>query len=97
MFVLKLIGKILLLPVWVILAVTWLLVHIAVGIFSIFHGFWKIFLGIFIILSVAFGLWQNVVILSCAILATFLILFAGAAVEVLLETARQGIGRLILE
>ena len=96
MFVLKLIGKILLLPVWVILAITWLFVHIVVGIFSIFHGFWKVFFTLFIILAIAFGMYQNAFIFVCAIVATFLILLAGCAVDVLLETARKGVGRLIL-
>ena len=96
MFVLKLVGKILLLPVWVILAITWLFVHIVVGIFSIFHGFWKVFFTLFIILAIAFGMYQNAFIFVCAIAATFLILLAGCAVDVLLETARKGVGRLIL-
>ena len=96
MFVLKLIGKILLLPGWVILAITWLFVHIVVGIFSIFHGFWKVFFTLFIILAIAFGMYQNAFIFVCAIVATFLILLVGCTVDVLLETARKGIGRLIL-
>ena len=65
MLVLKLIGKILLLPVWVILAITWLVVHILVSTFSIFHGFWKAFFTLFTILAIAFGMYQNVVVCFC--------------------------------
>lgn len=96
MFVLRLIGKILLLPVWVILAITWLVVHIVVGIFSIFHGLWKVFFTLFAILAIAFGMYQNALIFVGAIAFTFAILIAGAAVDVLLEQARRGIGRVIL-
>lgn len=97
MLVLKLIGKILLLPVWVILAITWLVVHILVSIFSIFHGFWKAFFTLFTILAIAFGMYQNALILAGAIAVTFLILLAGAAIDLLLEEARKEVGRLISE
>lgn len=96
MFVLKLIGKILLLPVWVILAITWLVVHILVSVFSIFHGFWKVFFTLFTILAIALGMYQNALIFAGTIAIIFVILFAGVAVEVLLEEARKGIGRVIL-
>lgn len=96
MFILRLVGKILLLPVWVILAITWLVVHIAVGVFSIFHGFWKVFFTLFAILAIAFGMYQNAMIFVGAIAVTFLFLVAGAAIDVLLEEARRGIGRMIL-
>ena len=46
--------------------------------------------------SAAFGMYQNALIFSGAIAVTFVILVAGAAVDVLLEEARIGIGRVIL-
>lgn len=95
MLVLKLIGKILLLPVWVILAITGLVVHILVSIFSIFHGFWKVFFILFIILALAFRMWQNTVIFIMAITITFTILIAGISVDVILEEARKRVGRQI--
>lgn len=96
MLVLKLIGKILLLPVWVILAITWLVVHVLVSVFSIFHGFWKVFFILFTILAIAFGMYQNALIFAGTITITLLILVVGAAVDVLLEEARKRIGRVIL-
>ena len=96
MLVLKLIGKILLLPVWVILAITWLVVHVLVSIFSVFHGFWKVFFTLFTILAIAFGMYQNALIFAGAIAVTFLILFAGASIDLLLEEARKEVGRLIM-
>ena len=93
MLVLKLIGKILLLPVWVILAITWLVVHVLVSVFSVFHGFWKVFFALFTILAIAFGMYQNALIFVGVIAVTFVILIAGAAVDLLLEEARKRIGR----
>lgn len=95
MFLLRLVGKILLVPVWLILGIAWLLVHAAVNMFSFFHGLWKVFFTLVAILAFAFGMYQNVVFCLVAIAATFLILFAGAFVDLLLEEARKGVGRII--
>ena len=96
MFVLRLIGKILLIPVWLILAIAWVMVHIAVFAFSVFHGFWKAFFVIMAILAVAFGLYQNALIFVASIAMTFFIVFAGVLIDVLLETARKSVGRMIV-
>lgn len=55
-----------LLLVWVILGITWLAVHILVSIFSILHGLWKLFFTWIAILAVAFGMYQNVILLEYA-------------------------------
>lgn len=96
MFILKIFGKILLIPVWMFLGIVWLAVHLAVNIFGIVHGLWKVFLTLFILLSLAFGMYQNALILMAAIGVTFLILFAGAFIDVLLEEGRKRIGKAIL-
>lgn len=96
MFVLRVIGKILLIPVWMILAIAWVMVHLVVYVFSIFHGFWKTFFVIMSILAVAFGMYQNALIFAGAIAVTFAIVFAGALIDVLLETARKSVGRIIV-
>lgn len=94
--VMKLIGKILLLPVWVILAITWLVVHVTVSLFSYFYGFWKLFFTLVTILAIAFGLIQNAVLFLGAIAVVFAILFMGAAVDVFLETARKMVGNILI-
>ena len=96
MFVLRLIGKILLLPVWLILGISWLAVHIVVEIFGIFHGLWKTFFTVFIILFAAFGMWQNVIVTILFIAATFLILLAGSFVEALIAQTLECVGNRIL-
>lgn len=96
MFILKIFGKILLIPVWMFLGIVWLAAHLAVNIFGIVHGLWKVFLTLFILRSLAFGMYQNALILMAAIGVTFLILFAGAFIDVLLEEGRKRIGKAIL-
>lgn len=92
----KLLLKLFLLPVWVILGITWLAVHILVSIFSIFHGLWKVFFTLIAILAVAFGMYQNAIVSVITIAVTFLILLAGTAIEVFLEYATRKIGRRIV-
>ena len=95
MLVLKLIGKILLLPVWVILAITWLVVHVLVSVFSVFHGFWKVFFALFTILAIAFGMYQNALIFVGMSAITFLFLLAGVVIDALLEKIREKLMRMI--
>lgn len=96
MFVLKLIGRIALIPVWIVIRMTELVVHIIVGIFSVFHGIWKTFFTIFAILALCFGMWQNSIAFVIAIAVTFLILLAGSFVDALLSIARESVGHLII-
>ncbi len=92
----KLLLKLFLLPVWVILGITWLAVHILVSIFNIFHGLWKRFFTLIAILAVVFGMHQNAIISVIAIAVAFLILLAGTVIEVFLEYATRKIGRRIV-
>lgn len=96
MFILKLIGKIVLLPVWVTLVLVWLAVHLVVELFGLFYGFWKLFFTIFIVIALGFGMWQNAIIMGVAILAVLAVFFAGAFIDALLSTARDGVGHLII-
>lgn len=96
MFVLRLVGKILLVPVWLLLAACWLPVHLLVCICGLCHGIGKLFFGALVILAALLGMWQNVIIFSVFIGCTFLVVFAGAFLEMLVEEARRGVGSLIL-
>ena len=96
MFVLRIFGKMLLIPVWMLLGIAWLAVHLVLSIFGILHGLWKVFLTLVIILSLFFGMYQNALILMVAIGVTFLVLFAGTFIDVLLEEGRKRIGKSIL-
>lgn len=96
MIILKVIGKILLIPVWVILGLTWVIVHILVTMFGVFHGFWKIFFGLVAFLALCFGMWQNAIAAVLAIAATFLILLAGSFVESVIMLIMEGVGHVIM-
>lgn len=92
----KLLLKLFLLPVWVILGITWLAVHILVSIFSIFHRFWKLFFTLIAILAVEFGMYQNAIVSVIAIAIMFLILLAGTVIQVFLEYVTRKIGWIIV-
>ena len=95
MIILKVIGKILLIPVWGILGLTWVIVHILVAMFGVFHGFWKIFFGLIAFLALCFGMWQNAIAAVLAIAATFLIFLAGSFIEALIALVMEGVGKRI--
>ena len=96
MFILKLIGRILLIPVWMILGFVWIVIHIVVEMFGIFHGVWKLVFGTAAVLSLCFGMWQNVIAAILFIAATFLVLLAGRFVENLISLIMEGVGDRIL-
>ena len=96
MLVLRVFGKMLLIPVWMFLGIVCLVVHLALNIFGILHGLWKVFLTLVIILSLFFGMYQNALILMAAIGVTFLVLFTGTFIDVLLEEGRKRIAKAIL-
>lgn len=96
MFILKFIVKLILIPVWMVLLIIWLPVHLAVCISGMFHGLGKLFFGMLAVLAIALGMWENAMVFSAFIAGTFIIVLAGAVLEVLLEEARHGIGSIII-
>ena len=97
MFILKLVGKVLLVPVWILVAMAWLLVKVVVAVYSFARGFVALGLGALIVGTiVCYQDWRQVAFLICISGATIAVLAAGTMVEVLLETARAGIGKVIL-
>ena len=95
MFVLKFILKLVLIPIWLILLIIWLPVHLAVCICGMFHGLGKLFFGALAILAIVLGMWQNAVIFVSVIAVTFLVVIAGAMIEVVLDEARHQVGKVI--
>jgi uncharacterized membrane protein len=89
MFILKLLGRVLLLPVWLLLGLCRVSVHLAVGICSVFHGLGKLFFGGCLLLALAFGMWQNAALFAVLMALLLVLVFAGAVLEVLLEEAMK--------
>lgn len=98
MFIVKLIGRILLIPVWILLLIAWALVAAIVNIYGLIKGFATLFLGLILI---GWLIWYRhlptgYLILAIAEGILLTILFAGSFVQVILEEARRSIGNIIV-
>lgn len=96
MLVLKFILKLVLIPVWLILFIIWLPVHLAVCISGLFHGLGKLFFGALAILAIILGMWGNVVVFSVFVIGSFIVVLAGTLIEVAIEESRRQIGNFII-
>ena len=96
MFIVKLIGKILLIPVWIVVAVMNVLVSVTVTLFEFARVISSILLTLLLIGTlICYHDVIQIVFLLALILTGFLILFAGVSIEILLETVRRKIGNMI--
>ena len=97
MFCLKLIGKILLIPVWFILIIVGILVKLVVNMISIAKSF--VVLGL---VALAIGTiicyqdWVQVVFLFCLIVSAFLVLYVSVFIDVAIDLAREKLVRILL-
>lgn len=97
MFLLRLVGKVLLIPVWILIAIAWIFVKAAVSIYSFARGFAVLGLGALIIGTlICYHDWKQVLLLMCLYGVTFAVLFAGVFIEVGLESIRILVGRTIV-
>ena len=97
MFCLKLIGKILLIPVWFILIIVGILVKLVVNMVSIAISF--VVLGL---VALAIGTiicyqdWVQVVFLFCLIVSAFLVLYVSVFIDAAIDMAREKLVRILL-
>lgn len=97
MFCLKLIGKILLIPVWFILIVVGIIVKLVVNMVSIAKSF--VVLGL---VALAIGTiicykdWVQVAFLFCLIVSAFLVLYASVFIDAAIDIAREKLVRILL-
>lgn len=97
MFVLKLIGKVLLIPVWILVAIAWIFVKAVVSIYSFGRGFVVFGLGALMLGTlICYHDWKQVMFLLCLYGVTFAVLFTGVFIEVGLESIRALVGRTII-
>lgn len=97
MFILKLAGKIALLPVWVILTVIGIAVKILVQMYSIVRGvFGLLLVGLILGTAICYHDWVQVAALAIASALLYLVLFAGVFVDTLLDVTRENIVDFIL-
>ena len=97
MFCLKLIGKILLIPVWFILIIVGILVKLVVNMVSIAKSF-----VVLVLVALAIGTiicyqdWVQVVFLFCLIVSAFLVLYVSVFIDVAIDLAREKLVRILL-
>ena len=87
----RIIKAIALFPVYLLLQILRGIVHVLVAIYSRIGGLLWILLGILAILSIAFREWHQTAFIAALGIAIYCVLFAGAFLEVLLETAAKKI------
>lgn len=98
MFLLRLIGKVLLIPVWILIAIAWIFVKIVVSIYSFARGFVVFGLGALMLGTlICYHDWKQVLFLLCLYGVTFVALFIGVFIEVGLESIRVLIGKSIID
>ena len=97
MFCLKIIGKILLIPVWFILIIVGIFVKLVVNMVSIAKSF--VVLGL---VTLAIGTiicyqdWAQVVFLFCLIVSAFLVLYVSVFIDAAIDLAREKLVRILL-
>ena len=92
MFILKLVGKILLLPVWLILFVIGLAVKMTVQTYAVVRGILGfIFTLLIIATAYCYHDWVQVAFLFSLSVILYLILFAGVFVDTVLDMTRERI------
>ena len=97
MFIIKLLGKILLIPIWIVVAIMTAVVSVAVSIIGLARVMSGILLTLLLIGTVVcYHDIIQVTFLITLIIIGFLILFAGVTIEIILETIRRKIGNMIL-
>ena len=97
MFCLKLIGKILLLPVWLVLLVVGIPVKLIVNMISIAKSFVVLGLvGLAIGTIIFYQDWMQVVFLLCLIVSAFLVFYVSVFIDAAIDLAREKIVRIML-
>ena len=97
MFCLKLIGKILLLPVWLVLLVVGIPVKLIVNMISIAKSFVVLGLVALAIGTIIFYQdWMQVAFLLCLIVSAFLVLYVSVFIDAAIDLAREKLVRILL-
>lgn len=98
LFILKLIGRILLIPVWLLLAFTGVCVNAVVNLYCVAKGLTGLLLGAMLVCTVIWYRTQfmNYILLGVAEFMLAGVLAAGAFILALVTEVRDGVGRFII-
>ena len=95
MIILKLLGKLLAIPLLLVTGLLWLAVKTMTSIYGLCYGLLGIGVAAAMILFLAYQEWANVIALIVIAIVAFVILFAGTFIQVLLEEASSGLRKII--
>lgn len=95
MIILKWIGKLLAIPVLLVISLAWLVVKAITALCGLCYGLLGIGIVVALLLFLAYQEWANVIALIVIAVVAFAILFAGTFIQVLLEEANSGLRRLL--
>lgn len=95
MIILKWIGKLLAIPVLLVISLAWLVVKAITALYGLCYGLLGIGIVVAMLLFLAYQEWANVIALIVIAVVAFAILFAGTFIQVLLEEANSGLRRLL--
>lgn len=95
MIILKIIGKVLVIPLLLFTSLMWLLVKALIAIYGLCYGILGIGVIAALILYLAYQEWANVIALVVIAVVAFTVLFAGTFIQVLLEEANSGLRKII--
>ncbi len=95
MFVLKIIGKIVAIPVLMIISLMWLVVKVVTAFYSLCYGILGIGVTVALVLFLAYQEWANVIAVVLIAAVAFAVLFAGTFIQVMLEEANKGLFKII--
>lgn len=95
MIILKVLGKLLAIPVLLVTSLMWLVVKAMTSIYGLCYGLLGIGVIAAMILFLAYQEWANVIALIVIAVVAFALLFAGTFIQVLLEEASSGLRKII--
>ena len=95
MIILKMLGKLLAIPVLLVTSLVWLVVKAMTAMYGLCYGLLGVGIVAAIILFLAYQEWANIIALIVIAVVAFAVLFAGTFVQVLLEEANRGLRKII--
>lgn len=96
MIILKWIGKLLAIPVLLVVSLAWFVVKAITALYGLCYGLLGIGFVVAMLLFLAYQEWANVIALIVIAVVAFSILFAGTFIQVLLEEASIGLRKFIM-
>jgi len=95
MIILKMLGKLLAIPVLLVTSLVWLVVKAMTAMYGLCYGLLGVGIVAAMILFLAYQEWANIIALIVIAVVAFAVLFAGTFVQVLLEEANRGLRKII--